>query len=299
MRVIDTDAGLLRESADAAVHAAEQTTIHIAAEIVGRVPELLETLRDEGPYAYSLLSDVRPDGSVTLPILTTREEIRDAYTMIRGASDLLGVEPVVEIRGTWYTFHEAISTGRRKGSDTANDNPTLALFPVSTDKGITGELVWLYRPRASLGAAPRLGAGAEPEEETRTQWQLRREGLALHDRYIRALRDADVDAFGDVMNDGVQSAVRDYVNDTGTLITLDGKQAHRSYCEALLRKYEIESVELLDRVAQDWYVFAELRFTVRPRGGDGGTIAFHTAEYYVPASDGRFIVRIGHGTDPQ
>jgi hypothetical protein len=91
MRVIDIDAGLLREGAEAAAHAAEQTTIHIEAEMVGLVPGLLETLKDEGPYAYSLLSDVGPDGSVTLPILTTREEIRDAYTMIRGASDLLGV----------------------------------------------------------------------------------------------------------------------------------------------------------------------------------------------------------------
>jgi cytochrome oxidase Cu insertion factor (SCO1/SenC/PrrC family) len=89
------------------------------------------------------------------------------------------------------------------------------------------------------------------------------------------------------------------VNDTGTLVTVDGKDAHRTYYEALLRKYEIESVELLDRVAQDWYVFAELRFTVRLRGQDSGTIAFHTAEFYVPASDGRFIARIGHGTDPQ
>jgi hypothetical protein len=299
MRVIDTDAGLLRESADAAVHAATQTTIHIEAEIVGRVPELLETLKDEGPYAYSLLSDVRPDGSVTLPILTTREEIRDAYTMIRGASDLLSVEPMVEIRGTWYTFHEAISIGRRKGSDTVSDNPTLALFPVSTDKGITGELVWRYRPRASLGAAPRLGAGAGPGEEAKTPLQLRREGLALHDRYIQALRDADVDALLDAMNDGAQSAVRDYVNDTGTLVTLDGKDAHRSHWEAHFGKYEIESVDLLDRVAQDWYVFAELRVTARPRGGAGGSIAFHTAEFYVPGSDGRFIVRIGHGTDPQ
>jgi hypothetical protein len=293
MRVIDIDAGLLREGAEAAAHAAEQTTIHIEAEMVGLVPELLETLKDEGPYAYSLLSDVGPDGSVALPILTTREEIRDAYTMIRGASDLLGVEPMVEIRGSWYTFHEAISLGRRKGSDTVSENPTLALFPVSADKGITGELVWLYRPRA------RLGAGTEPAAETPTQWQLRREALALHDRYIRALRDADVDGLLDVLNDGVQSAVRNYVDDTGKLVTLDGKEAHRSYHETLFGKYHIESVELLDRVVQDWYVFAELRFTVRPRGAGAGTIAFHTAEFYVPASDGRFIVRIGHGTDPQ
>ena len=27
-------------------------------------------------------------------------------------------------------------------------------------------------------------------------------------------------------------------------------------------------------------------------------LAFHTAEFFIPANDGRFIARIGHGTDP-
>ena len=47
-------------------------------------------------------------------------------------------------------------------------------------------------------------------------------------------------------------------------------------------------------------MFAELRFTVVPeRGPDAGrTVAFHTAEFLIPAADGRFIGRIGHGTDP-
>ena len=293
MAVIDIDAELLRASADAAAHAAEQTMIHIDAEIVGRVPELLDTLRDEGPYAYSLLSEVDINGRVKLPIMTTREEIREAYTMIRGASDLLRVEPLVEIRGTWYTFHEGISHGRRKGSDVVNKNPTLALFPVSRDKGITGELVWVYRSPASLGASPGT------ETESVTQWHRRRDLLGLHERYLQALREADVAAVLDVLNDGVQSAIRDYVNDTGTIIDLDGKAAHRSFYEELFAEYAIESIELLDRVIQDWYVFAELRFTARHRGAPGSTIAFHTAEFHMPGSDGRFIGRIGHGTDPR
>jgi hypothetical protein len=27
-------------------------------------------------------------------------------------------------------------------------------------------------------------------------------------------------------------------------------------------------------------------------------LAYHTAEYFVPSKDGRFIARIGHGTEP-
>jgi hypothetical protein len=94
--------------------------------------------------------------------------------------------------------------------------------------------------------------------------------------------------------------MRDYVNETGTLTNLDGSEAHRSYYEALFAKYDVRSVEMLRRVAQDWYVFSELRFTVGVRdGADAGeTLAFHTAEFFVTGHDGRFIVRIGHGTDP-
>ncbi len=289
MAVIDHDVGLLRDSTQAALHATEQAMIHIEAEKVGRIPELMDTLRDEGPYAYTIVPEVHPDGTVRLPILSTADEIREIYTMIRGISDLLSVEPLVELRGTWYAFHEAISRGQIKNSDLPpTENVTLALFPVSTDKGITGELVWIVRPRAELGS------GVDPADISTDPVHLRRETLALHARQVQALADNDIDALMDCLNDGVASAVRDYVNDTGRLASLHGKDEHRAYYQAFFDKYTVETVDLLDRIVSDSYVFAELRFTVSD-GSD--TVSFHTAEFHVPASDGRFIARIGHGTD--
>jgi hypothetical protein len=293
VRVIDIDGELLRQGSGAALHAAEQTRIHIEAEIVGRVPELLETLTAKGPYAYTIMPQVLPDGSVKLPILTTRDEIRDAYQLIRGFSDLLSTEPLIEIRGTWYSFHEAVSRGRPKGGDMVREVETLALFPVSNGKGITGELVWARVPRANLGRGPKPEASSDP-------LALRREMLAQHDRYVEALRGANVDGILDLMNDDVQAAVRDYVDDTGTLVSIDGKAAHRAFYQSLFERYDVQAVDLLHRVAQEWYVFAELRLTASCRGGAGAgrRLAFHTAEFFVPASDGRFIARVGHGTDP-
>ena len=72
---------------------------------------------------------------------------------------------------------------------------------------------------------------------------------------------------------------------------------HDRYLDAFFDKFDVVSIDLLDRVVQEWYAFAELRITVTPRGSQGPTLAFHTAEYDVAAKDGRFIVRIGHGTD--
>jgi hypothetical protein len=295
MAVIDTDVGLLRESTQAALHAADQTMIHIEAEMAGRIPELMDTLTAEGPYAYTIVPEVHPDGTVKLPILSTADEIREIYTLIRGISDLKSVEPMVELRGSWYSFHEAISRGQIKNTDLPpSEHVTLGLFPVSTGKGITGELVWIVRPRAELGS------GVNPEDIPTDPVQLRRETLVLHEREVAALRDGDVDALMDCLNDGVASAVRDYVNDTGKLASLHGKDEHRAYYESFFAKYSVESIDLLDRVVQDSYAFAELRYTVTARDGSGPVscpLSFHTAEFHMPAGDGRFIARIGHGTD--
>jgi hypothetical protein len=59
----------------------------------------------------------------------------------------------------------------------------------------------------------------------------------------------------------------------------------------------VRAVDILHRLVDEWYVFAELRLTVAERT-TGETRAFHTAEFFIPANDGRFIARIGHGTDP-
>lgn len=293
LRVIDVDPELLRASAAAALHAAEQTRVHIEAEIAGKIPELMETLVAEGPYAYTIMPEFNPDGTVRAPALTTWDDIREAYEIVRGRSDLLSSEPLVEIRGTWYTFHEAVSTGWVKGTpEPSSGVETLALFPVSTAKGITGELVWPRLPGLLLGR------GDAPNDSPTDPREQRRQTLKLHDRYIDAIRTADVDALLDTLNDDVQGAVRDYVNDTGTLIELGGKEAHRAFYGALFDKYEVQSVDLLERVVQDWYVFAELRLNVVSRDDPDSRLAFHIAEFLVLAKDGRFIVRIGHGTDP-
>jgi hypothetical protein len=293
--VIDTDPELLQRSAEVALHAAEETWIHIRAEFAaadGDYDKLMATLRAQGPYGYTIQPQINGDGTVRAPILTTREEIRTAYEQVRGFSDLLSSESLIELRGTWYTFQEAISVGHIKGAPkpTAGSH-IIGLFPVGTESGITGELIWPWVPREMLGK------GSAPAEPAPDSIRLRRDLLARHDSYLAGLAAADVDAMLETMHEDVQSGVRDYVAGTGSLNHLVGKPANREYYAALFDTFEILSVDLLDRVVQDWYVFAEVRMTVQPRAG-GPRLAFHTAEFYVIANDGRFFVRIGHGTDP-
>jgi hypothetical protein len=289
MSLTHLDADLLQKVADAGRHSAEQALIHIAGEIQGLVPELMDTLTPEGPYAYTVIPEVRPDGSVKLPVLTTREEIHEVYELITGMRELLSVSALTEVRGEWYTFQDSISRTRRKPTGELGSGHTIALFPSGKGTGITGELVWLRKPREQLGTPGATGSGVTEE------MLVREEVFQLHQQYMNALRRGDVDGVLEVLNDGIASAIRDYVNETGTLMMLEGKAAHRDYYEAFFAKYEMISVEPFDRIAETWYVFAELRFTVRLRS-TGEIRTFNTAEFHVPANDGRFIARVGHGT---
>jgi hypothetical protein len=284
----EQDPELLRKSAEAAAHAADQAWIHMEAEYAGKIPELMDTLGSEGPYAYTIMPQVMPDGVIKMPIATTREEIEECYKFVRGRSDLLSSEAVVELRGSWYLFTETLNRGRIRATGAEGQSVTYALFPSAAGTGITGELVWAKMPREMLG---------DPKDPvTPIEGMSGRHHLMLsHDRYIKALQNADVEGILAEMNERVTANVRNYVEDTGALISLTDKDAHRAYYKTLFEKFEVKAVLMLDRVIQDDYVFAELRFTVRNRAS-GETMAFHTAEFFLPGRDTRFAVRIGSGT---
>jgi hypothetical protein len=292
---VDVDPKLLAISAAASAHSYEQATVHIGEEINARDPgnltALIGSLAPAGPYAYTIMPRVGADGSVQLPVLTTRDEIAEAYAFIRGLSDLHEVVGLNEVKGAWYLFQDAMTVGGPKDSDVRNDRQTLGLFPSGVERGITGELVWLRIPRAQLGTADDVEVVADDELHGR---RLVRDRFV---EYVDGLRANDVDALLAPIHDGAASAVRDYVKGTGSLVELSGKDAHRAWFAELLAAYEIRSVQVVHLVTADWYVFAELRVTAAPRGALD-SVAFHVAEFYIPAKDGRFIARIGHGTEP-
>jgi hypothetical protein len=289
MRVIDIDPKLLDRYAKAAARAGVEAWTHMEAEFVGDVDGLMETLVPKGPYAYTIVPRVFEDGSVKSPVISTAEEIRECYKFVRGRSDLISGEPLVDIKSSWYNFHASINRGRVRGQDNITESFTIAIFPVSTAKGITGELVWAKVPRA------RLGAGPDPVDPPLEGDAARRHLLAQHNAYLAGLRANDVEAVLANMNDGVQANIRDYVNDTGALIGIESKDGYRAYLKAFFDKYEIVNVDYLHRVMEDWYLFAETRVTMRDR--QGKELAYNSADFFVPAKDDRVIVQTGHGTD--
>jgi hypothetical protein len=295
MPALDIDPEILRVHAAASAHAYEQSIWHIEEEIAassGDYGPLYETLTKEGPYAYMVMPQVEPDGTVSMPRITSREEIAEAYEMIRGHSDLLQVIGLTEIRGTWYTFQDNVSRAAMKTDlDTVHTIQTLGLFPSGSEAGITGELVWIRYPVETLGGAE------EPDTIPADPLLARERVYEAFDAFLDGLRANDVDSVMATLHPGVSSTVRDYVNDTGTITDIKGTEQHRAYYNAFFARYEVQAVQRIAQVTEDWFVFAELRFTVRERESDE-VLTFHTAEMWAPAKTGTFIARIGHGTAP-
>jgi SnoaL-like domain len=292
---IDVEPELLEVTAVAATEAYDKAVGHVDEEIKARDPSnltaLIGSLAPDGPYAYTIMPRILPDGTISLPVLSTREEIAEAYAFIRGLSDVHEVAGLTEVTGSWYLFQDALTVGGPKGTDVRNDRHTLGLFPSGAEPGITGELVWLRVPRSQLGSADDVEVVAEDE------LHARRLVLERYRRYLDGLRANDVDAILEQLHDGVASAIRDYVGASGTLVELTGKDAHRGWYTQLLAKYEVRSARSIQLVTTEWYVFSELRIHVEERN-NGARYAFNTAEFHVTAKDGRFIARIGHGTEP-
>lgn len=292
---IVVDPNLLEIAAVAAAEAYDKAIRHVNEEIRARDPSnltaLIGSLAPEGPYAYTIMPRVHPDGSIELPVLSTREEITEAYAFIRGLSDVHEVTGLTEITGSWYLFQDAMTVGGPKDTDIRNDRHTLGLFPSGAESGITGELVWLRVPRSELGGADDSEVAADDEVHAR------RIVIDRYNQYLEGFRANDVEAVLEPLHGGVASAIRDYVGGTGTLIELKGKDAHRNWYTELFATYEVRSARCIQLVTTEWYVFSELRIQVEQRD-NGAAFAFNTAEFHVTAKDGRFIARIGHGTDP-
>ncbi len=296
MRVVDVDPELLSRSAEAQLHAAKGGFDHVLSEMTGDVDVIVGTLASEGPYGYTIRKQVSDDGTLRVPILTTREEIYNEYKAVRSLSDILGHQAMIEILGLWYVFHDVVDTSRGRASGSVNQHNTLVLCPVKgSSAGITGEIFWHRTPREGLG---RGGDYILSDADRRT---LLLYHYDTHETYLGALRSADVDGLAALANDSVQLAIRDYVTDSGTLTQTEARigeevNTYRAYWTAFFERFEILSVDILQRAVEEWYVFAELRFTARIKRG-GEKVTFNTAEFLVTARDGRFISHIGHGTD--
>lgn len=272
----------------AQLFSAEQAWHHITVERTGVVDDIIGTLRDEGPYAYTRAPFRPGDGTIPHQVIeTTKDGIADAYTVLHQHVEVLGIRPFTEIRTDWYTFLFGIGGAKSLATGESGGEPLGVLFPNHGQTGITGELFW------SPTQPDRMGPLHEKDNSGG-----RLAVLEVHERLVDHLRRADVEAVVGMTKPDVQTAVRDYTVETNSHTELHGADELRSHLERLYERFTVRNIEVLHRHVEDWLVFSELWWQVELRSGaNAGRIAtFRTAELSEVAADGRLTSRIGHGT---
>ena len=261
---------------------------HIESEYSQDPLQIAETLDTEFPLAWALAQDTGEEGSYHFLVGTTVEAIRQQYEVLRTYIEIWGWKPLLEIRQSWYTLTQGVALIKSVATGELHQNETVNLFPNGED-GVLGELQC-----ANVG---RLPNGRYPADDTPLPLQ-RLAALEAHDSYIEALRTEDVDRIVAAHSPKGCVAMRSYVTDESTQLNVTGLDPLREYFSALFRRYHVRDLRLVNRVAEAWYVFAELHWTVEERGGEQRTLEFCTAELSPLDYEGRYWIRTGAGTDP-
>src|SRR5262249_5277474 len=157
------------------------------------------------------------------------------------------------------------------------------LFPTMGKRGITGELCW-----------PRIEPIPEQYNPDR-----RLEVLATDEAWFARLQAGDVDGVLELVKPEAQVIVRNYVDPgpDATHIELDGSAALGDYRRGFFDRYSVDAIDVVHRHCEDWYAFAETRWTVRSKA-DGTRWSWLQAEFGDYGNGTTQYGRLGHGTYP-
>jgi hypothetical protein len=277
------------EHAGVLLRAQEQTDWHLQIEATEVIEDILGTLNETGPYAYTYLPAPKDggfaleDGRLRARLCNTRDEIREAYVNVHKHYNLQGWRTITQIIGSWYTFHGAYWKVLYKEEGVVRDTESLLLFPTMGKRGITGEMVW-----------PRL----EPPPE-RTNPERRFELLAADQAWFAHLASGNVAGALECVKPEVQVIVRNYANPTPgmTHVEVDGSDALGEHLQAFNDRYAVEAIDVIHRHVDDWYVFTETRWTARSVQ-DGSRWSWLRAEFGAYDNGLTMNGRFGHGTYP-
>jgi hypothetical protein len=261
---------------------------HIRAEYTQDSYKIAATLASNTPVAWTLARPAEEAGGAYRFLTgTTFEEVRGQYEVLRTQLEIHGWEPLLEIRTGWYTLSQGISKLRIPATGQFTKGETVVMFPVGKD-GILGEL-----QIATVGRPD----GRAPVDEDRLPLR-RMAALAEHDAFMDALRGEDVGKLVAAHIPDAAVAVRNYLTDQSSLLNVAGAKALEEYYTQLFAKYRVLDIQLVNRIAETWYVFAELHWTVEERGGARRTLEFCTGDVAALDPERKYWVKTGAGTDP-
>lgn len=283
-----------KHSAEAVAHArlaaraAELSWIHIWAELTQDPEKIAATLATDAPIAWALaVPSAAAGGAYRFLEGTSIDGVRNQYEGLRSQLEIHGWEPIIEVRGSWYTMWSGVSNIKTVSTGNIAKGQTAVLFPVGGD-GILGEL--------QIGVVGRYPDGTAPRDDGKLP--VRRLGaLHEHEDYLQSLRRGDVDAVMSAWRDDAALAIRDYNYDESKLLNVGGAQQIREYFTKLFGRYKVIDIQIVNRVIDTWFLFAELYWIVEDRK-TGRKFDFCTADLTSLDEDRKYWVGTGAGTDP-
>ena len=271
-----------------AARAAELSWIHIWAEYTQDPVQIAATLAKDAPIAWALALPSPADGGAYRFIEgTTIDEVRDQYEMLRHQLEIHGWEPLIEVRSGWYTMWSGVSHIKTVSTGLIHKGQTAVLFPVGSD-GILGEL--------QIGNVGRYADGTAPLDDGRVPVR-RLDVLHEHVAYLENLRNGSVDAIMAAYRDDAAVAFRSYLVDESQLLNMGGSTQIHDYFTRLFERYRVIDIQIVNRVIDTWFLFAELYWIVEERG-TGKKREFCTADLTSFDEDRKYWVCTGSGTDP-
>jgi hypothetical protein len=98
----------------------------------------------------------------------------------------------------------------------------------------------------------------------------------------------------------VATAIRSYLTEDSSVLNARGPGELAAYSRALVERFTIRELDIVNRIAESWFLFSEVHWTVEHRTGEraGEVVEFCTADLAPIDPNGLFWVRTGAGTDP-
>jgi hypothetical protein len=276
-------------------NAATIVRAHVAAETSTDVDNICATISHDVYFGVPVRTrdgqELR-DGSV----LTTYDQVRGYYEGRSGSYVVLDSAQLKSIATDWYLFNETAATLRGTGTVGAVDATgkewivnSAVIFPSALD-GIRGEICITRYPMDDVVAETvRMPA---PPSGRQTWMPLREmENGALLDRFILEVRDGEWRKVNNDLSEVHALAVRlDDVKGSQQVFTATDRKSAGDAFRKLFA--EAADLTLLNRIASEWYVFAE--YLVRLEGGGRRRLALMH-----PVEDGKLTGTFGYGRDEQ
>jgi ketosteroid isomerase-like protein len=263
-----------------AVSSQDLAVRHVRSELTNQTDTILATITATEPLLTAVIEQ-RPGGQ-QLTICSTVAQQRRHYEENRAEIQALDAEIYTSVGSDWYAFLHGNMTVRKLANGELRSNEWVGLFPIPAGaEAIGGEIGLSWPPVAKRG------------DETGSPSTSRGATIRAFEGWLACGRAGDAEGLAGRYAPDALAAVRPV--DGQAPAGLRGRDEIRSVYARLFSSFGVESVDVLTRVVDRWFLFAELAWVMSDR--DEHRVTRRTAHVMVMTESDDIAIDLGYGTD--